>query len=299
MMTLWNFALTLFRALFYWVEAIFLFFIPRRFRFKDVSNDIVLITGGGNGFGQMLAMRFTQLGSTVVLWDIDESNLLKTKNAIRKFGGLCYCYTCDVSNRSNVYSTAKKVKEEVGDVTILINNAGIVFGKPFFELDDENIVKIFNVNTLSHFWTCKAFMPSMREKGRGHIVSVASLAGLTASPNLTDYSATKFASVGFQESLWLETYFNNYENINFTTVCPFYMNTALFSGVSSEIIGILDPEYAAEEVIKAILTNQNIVIVPRFFYILYALKSFLPSKTLLALYDFFGVQRMMASRKNQ
>ncbi|RWS31753.1 Short-chain dehydrogenase/reductase family 16C member 6-like protein, partial [Leptotrombidium deliense] len=288
-----------FLALFYWLRSIVLFFVPRKLRLKDVSKETVLITGGGGGFGRLLAIKFGQLGSKVVVWDIDDNALQQTKHLVKKFGGECHVYVCDVTNRKEVYKVADKVKHEVGNVTILVNNAGIVSGKPFFEIDDNMIEKTYQVNVLAHYWTCKAFLPSMIEAKHGHIVSIASVSGLNAVPHLTDYSASKFAAVGFQESLSLETYFNGHRDINFTTICPYFMNTGMFDGANCDVFAMLEPEYCADQTMSAILSNQEFVVLPRFFYLTYALKTLLPWKAYLCCIRGFNFQKLMHTFKGK
>lgn len=145
-------------ALFYLIKAILLFFVPKCLRFKDVSQDIVLITGGASGLGRLMAMKFAKLGSTVVIWDLNLAGLEETKKLIEELRskkdkvGQCYHYQVDISDRFKVYAAAERVKQEVGSVSILINNAGIVQGKRFLDCDDQKIIKTFDVNALAHFW---------------------------------------------------------------------------------------------------------------------------------------------------
>lgn len=176
--------------LYYWLEGIVLFFIPKRLRFKDVSEDIVLITGGGSGLGRLLAIRFGKLGAKVIVWDLNQSGLEETCRLVKEVKGKAFSYICDVSDRYAVYEMANKVRQEVGKVTILINNAGIVSGKRFLETPDDKIIKTFEVNAISHFWTTKAFLPDMMATNKGHIVSIASVAGLSGSVRLSDYCAS-------------------------------------------------------------------------------------------------------------
>ena len=143
----------IFVLLYYWLEGITLFFIPRSLRYKKVDNDIVLITGGGSGLGRLLAVRFAKLGAKVVIWDLNQVGLDETCRLVKQVkDGQVYSYICDVSDRSAVYDTANRVRQEVGVVTILVNNAGIVSGKRFLETPDDKIVKTFEVNAISHFW---------------------------------------------------------------------------------------------------------------------------------------------------
>lgn len=145
-------------ASYYIIKAILLFFVPKCLRFKDVSNDTVLITGGASGLGRLMAKRFAKLGATVVIWDLNINGLEETTKMIEELRskkdkvGKCHHYQVDISDRHKVYAAAERVKREVGDVSILINNAGIVTGKRFLECTDEQILKTFDVNALAHFW---------------------------------------------------------------------------------------------------------------------------------------------------
>ena len=96
----------------------------------------------------------------------------KTVSEIRKRGGEAYGFKVDVTNRQQVYETAKKAENLAGNVTLLVNNAGIVGGTSFLDAKDEVIQKTFEVNSISHFWTTKAVLPSMIENDHGHIGNI-------------------------------------------------------------------------------------------------------------------------------
>lgn len=142
-------------------------------RIKNVRNKIVLITGAGNGIGRQLALKFAEKNAVTVLWDINEvihfyfgidlkkkvfffsskANVQQTAEMIKKMHhSTTFCYTVDVSNENQVANTAEQVRIEVGDVDILINNAGIAPCEPFKKLSNEKIREIFNINILAHFW---------------------------------------------------------------------------------------------------------------------------------------------------
>lgn len=116
----------------------------------------------------------------------------------------CKGYVVDLRDREAVYRTADQVRQEVGTVDILINNAGVAYCKTLLEIPDHMIENTYAVNILSHYWTAKAFLPAMIAQKRGHIVTVGSVAGLLGTYGCTDYSATKFACVGFHEALFTE-----------------------------------------------------------------------------------------------
>lgn len=119
---------------------------------KDVSGEIVFITGAGSGLGKLMAMKFAELGAIVVCSDINEQANNATVVEIKALGARAHGYKCDVSKKEDIYRVADLVKAEVGEVTILVNNAGIVSGKKFLQTEDWMIQKTMEVNTMAHFW---------------------------------------------------------------------------------------------------------------------------------------------------
>ncbi|NXS20208.1 RDHE2 dehydrogenase, partial [Mystacornis crossleyi] len=275
---------------YYLLESLVFFVVPRRK--KNVSGETVLITGAGSGIGRLLAVKFASLGATLVLWDINQEGLNYTVRLAKENGaGRVHSYICDCSKRQDVYRVADQVKKEVGDVSILINNAGIVLGKRFLDSPDSLVEKTMEVNTMAHFWTYKAFLPAMIAANHGHLVSVASCAGLCGSSQLSDYCASKFAAIGFAEAIDMEMRNLRKTGVKTTIVCPYIINTGMFDGIKSKwprMLPILDPEYVAERIITAVRHNQEILFMPRILYVLYFLKSFLPVKASVILLDCFG-----------
>lgn len=277
-----------FLVIFYWLESIILYFIPRRLKYKDINGEIALITGAGSGIGRLMALKFAERGAILVLWDINSEGNEETARMIKENGGKAFAYKVDITEKAAVYRTANKVMEEIGDVTILVNNAGIVSGKNFLDLDDKVVEKVFYVNAISHFWIIKPFLPRMIERNHGHLVTIASLAGLGGMPRLTDYCASKFAAVGLMESLYIELNAAGYNNIRTTTVCPYFINTGMFNGADSKVFSMLQPEYVAEEVVSGVLSNKAMILMPRVFYFLNVLKSVIPVRSLLSLHEACG-----------
>lgn len=120
----------------------------------------------------------------------------ETAAYIRKQGGTSSAYKVDVTNRQQVYEIAQRVNSEIGEVTMLVNNAGIVSGKKIFdpENSDAYMEKTVQVNTIAHFWTVKAFLPNMVAKNHGYFITIASSAGLVGVNGLADYCASKFGN---------------------------------------------------------------------------------------------------------
>jgi all-trans-retinol dehydrogenase (NAD+) len=260
----------------------------------DFREKNVLITGAGSGIGRLLAEKIAAAGARVILWDIDERALADAGRAIEGRGHQVSSYRCDLTDAGAIEAGARRVLDDWGPVDVLINNAGIVTGKPILESEDAEIRRTFDVNTLAHFWTVRAFLPAMLEQGGGHIVTIASAAGLVAAPKLSDYSASKFAAVGFDEALRMELADAGHE-IKTTVVCPYYVGTGMFKGVKTRfswLLPILEPEYVADRIVKAIRKNRRRLLMPRFVYTALPLRI-LPLRWFDALIRFFGVSRSM------
>uniref|UniRef100_A0A3Q3FH86 Short chain dehydrogenase/reductase family 16C, member 5a n=1 Tax=Labrus bergylta TaxID=56723 RepID=A0A3Q3FH86_9LABR len=262
-------------SLWYNIESFIYFFLPMKK--KNVTGEVVLITGSGSGIGRLMAQEFAALGTVLVLWDINQDGMKETARLAKESGASrVHYYVCDCSDKTEVYRVADQVKREVGDVGILVNNAGIVTGKKFMDAPDSLIEKTVEVNTMAHFWMYKAFLPAMIANNHGHLVSIASSAGLIGVNGLADYCASKFAAVGFAESVGLEMLALGKDGVKTTIVCPYFINTGMFDGCQTKwptLLPILDPKYVAKKIIHAVLTDQVFLLMPRSMYLITALKN--------------------------
>jgi all-trans-retinol dehydrogenase (NAD+) len=136
-------------------------------------------------------------------------------------------------------------------VTVLVNNAGIVSGKKLLDCPEPLMKKTLEVNTLSHLYTVKEFLPDMIKMNKGHIVTIASVAGVAAAAALGDYCASKFGAFAIDESIRMEIIKNGW-NINTTCICPYFINTGMFDGVYSPIIPILDQHWVTWRIMAAV-----------------------------------------------
>ncbi|XP_046435939.1 epidermal retinol dehydrogenase 2 [Neodiprion pinetum] len=258
------------------VEGIIKLFTPLKYRMKSVSGEVALVTGGGSGLGRLLSLRLAKLGAVVVVWDINKAGIEETVKLVQAAGGLCFGYVCDLCDREDVYEKAAVLRKEVGKVTILVNNAGIVSGKKFLDTPDHLIIRTMDVNIMSHFWTVKAFLPEMMASDKGHIVSIASLAGYVGIPKLVDYCASKFAAVGFDEALRMELEAEGY-NIQTTVICPYFIrSTGMFEDVQSRFVPTLNSNEVADRVITAMRCNEKYAIVPGYLQVMLAFKWMFP-----------------------
>lgn len=133
-------------------KSILMIFVPKQFKpKKDLKSQKILITGAGSGVGRQLAIEFSKHSVYLILLDINKEYLMDTKNMLDHRSS-AFCYNCDITDRKKVYEVADKIKKEIGDVDIVVNNAGIVNGKYLMDLPDEMIVKTIEVNSVAHFW---------------------------------------------------------------------------------------------------------------------------------------------------
>jgi len=261
---------------------------------KSIAGEIALVTGGASGIGRLLSFGLAESGAKVVAWDIDEAAIkrLEAEAAERKLD--IVGMVCDVSSRQDVYAKAEELLKRHGSVGILVNNAGIVSGKSLLETSDEKIEKTMAVNALASFWTVKAFLPGMIERGAGSIVTVASAAGILGVTGLADYSASKFAAFGFNESLRMELR-KMRSPVKTLIVCPFFVDTGLFEGVKTKVpflLPILKQEYVAKRMLGAILKGKKRLVLPFFVYSVWILRLF-PVGFMDAMADFFGINSTM------
>lgn len=247
---------------------------------KSVAGEIVLITGAGHGIGRLTAYEFAKLNTKLVLWDINKNGIEETAAKCRKLGAQVHPFVVDCSQREDIYSAARKVKEEVGDVSILVNNAGVVYTADLFATQDPQIEKTFEVNVLAHFWTTKAFLPAMMKNNHGHVVTVASAAGHTVVPFLLAYCSSKFAAVGFHRALTDELAALGRTGVRTSCLCPNFINTGFIKNPSTNLGPTLEPEEVVEHLMHGILTNQKMIFVPGSIAVLTVLERMFPERFL-------------------
>ena len=260
----------------------------------DFNGSNVLITGAVSGVGRLLTEKIAAEGGWVILWDKNKAGLHALQKELDARGQKASTYECDLADRAAVYATAERVLADCGQVDVLINNAGLVSGMSVLEAPDKDILDTFAVNTLALMWTTRAFLPGMIERNRGHLVTVASAAGLVGVPRLADYCSSKFAAFGFDESLRLELKEQGH-NIHTTVVCPYYIATGMFRGVKTRfswLLPILEPENVADRIVKAIRNNRQRLIMPRFITMIF-LTRLLPPRLFDAVLGFLGVNKSM------
>lgn len=241
----------------------------------DPLIDIVLITGGATGLGREITKLFIHANAKVVVFDI----VVPEPDSDDYVFGVHY-YKCDVSNRKEITQNAEIVKQEVGPVTILINNAGITSGKTVLDLSFDEIENTLAVNLLSNFYTTKLFLPGMLELKRGYIVTIGSILGYMSPARLSVYGASKSGLIAFHESLTYELGPPSFNNTGVKTllICPGQMKTTMFNGVktpSSLLAPELDPKVVAKVVFDSVsLGRRGEIKIPFYGNILPIMRAF-------------------------
>ncbi|XP_004629221.1 17-beta-hydroxysteroid dehydrogenase 13 [Octodon degus] len=271
-----------------YLESLVKLFIPRRR--KSVAGEIVLITGAGHGIGRLTAYEFAKRKSRLVLWDINKPGVEETAAECRKLGATVHAYVVDCSDREKIYSVVAQVKKEVGDISILVNNAGAIYPADLLSTKDEEIAKTFEVNILGHFWITKALLPSMMKRNYGHIVTVASVCGHGVIPYLIPYCSSKFAAVGFHRALTAELEALGKTGIKTSCLCPVFVNTGFTKNPSTRLWPVLETDVVARCLIDGILTNKKMIFVPSYLKISLTLEKFLPERALAAISRIQNVQ---------
>lgn len=265
---------------------------------ETVAGKKILITGAAMGMGKLYAeLAVREQAGAVVVWDINALTLEATAAELRAVGGTVFSYVVDLSRREAIETTAAQVRRDIGDIDILINNAGIVRGKYFWEHDDgADIWPTMAVNALAPMYVARAFLPTMMANRReSRIVNIASAAGLVSSPGMSVYSASKWAAIGWSDSLRLELEQAGARQLRVTTVCPAYISTGMFEGARGPLFTpIMRPEYVVNRVWKAMKSGRPMLTLPWTVRLSMLMKGLLP----LWLWDFvagrvFGVYKSM------
>jgi all-trans-retinol dehydrogenase (NAD+) len=233
---------------------------------KSVAGKTVLVTGAAMGLGKLFATKAVEEGAAhVVLWDINESALKDTAAELEVEGGTVHTYVVDVSSSAAVTKAANLVRREVGDVQILVNNAGIVRGNGYFwENKLRDVEQTMLINALAPMYVAREFLPAMVEADTEcRIINLASSAGLNAVPRMAAYAGSKWAAVGWSDSVRLELEQAGHDHVRVTTVCPTYINTGMFDGAKGIFLTpMLEQEEVVEGAWKEMLKGGPFLIIP-------------------------------------
>lgn len=254
-----------------------------------IKGRTLLITGGASGIGRIMGRMALQRGAKkVVVWDINEDNIAATESELNSYGEV-KGYKVDVANTEMVKQMFALTTKECGDVDILINSAGIITGnKTFAEQSQQDIDRTMAINATAPMTVALQALPPMLERNVGHICNIASAAGFIANPRMSIYAASKWAVIGWSDSLRVELQ-EAKSNVHVTTIAPYYISTGMFDGVRSRIIPILKPEWVAKRILNAIEKNKKISSWPLGYHLIRTLQALLPLRALDLLCKVLGI----------
>lgn len=262
----------------------------------------MLITGAAMGMGRLYAERAVAEGAkSVILWDRDAAALTSTAAELAAgadAGTQVAPYVVDISDLGAIAQTAQRVRTEVGDPDIVINNAGIIRGKYFWEHDNGDDTRpTMQINALAPMYITREFLPAMMSNAsrESRIVNIASAAGTLSNPRMSVYAASKAALIGWSDSLRLELVQQDHGNVKVTTVSQSYISTGMFDGARGPLLTpIMTPEYVVERVWRAMLAGRPMLMMPWTVGLGKALGGVLPLRAWDILADrVFGVHRTM------
>ena len=251
------------------------------------ENKKVLITGAGSGIGRATALAFARQGATIIAVDVGADGVKETAALIKAQGGACETHIADVSSQGAMKGLADKVHAKHGALDVLVNNAGIGASGRFLETSIETWDKVHAVNVRGVMLGCKLFIPAMVERGHGHVVNTASMAGYFSAPDLPIYAASKFAVLGFSEALRIDM---QKHGIGVSAICPGVINTNIVATTVAEGESAkwqdgavafykkrnYGPEKVADAIVNAVRHNRAVVPVSPEAWFGYYLKRFFP-----------------------
>ncbi len=222
-----------------------------------IDGKAVVITGAGSGIGAALARRMAKMGAQVCVGDL---NADAAKSVAAEIGG--HGFACDVRDEAQVQNLIAQATKALGSIDIYVSNAGIGRGEPSHAASADNDVWMLNwqVHVMAHVYASRALLPMMIERGSGHLVNVASAAGLLNQIGDAAYSATKHAAVSFAESLAIT---HGADGIGVSVVCPQYVATPLL-GLSdadaSDRASLLTADDVAAAVTNGVEADQFLIL---------------------------------------
>ncbi|MEO9968804.1 MAG: SDR family NAD(P)-dependent oxidoreductase [Hyphomonadaceae bacterium] len=228
---------------------------------SNIDGTVAFVTGGGSGIGLAVAKALANRGASVMLADINADLLANAKSELDASGAKVATVVCDVSDEAAMRNAADATMDAFGAVNIIVNNAGVGMGGQPGKIDLDDWRWIVDINLMGVVYGVEIFTPLIEKSGGGHIVNVASMAGHMAAPGMGPYNATKFAVVGYSESLAHDL---SERKIGVSVLCPGWVRTNIhkssaaspsgsalsegdeFSDIQSVIESGLDPSTVAE-----------------------------------------------------
>lgn len=251
---------------------------------RSVSGLTVAITGAAMGMGKIYAEKAVGEGAAhVILLDVNADAMKATARELeeRTSNTVVHCYVVDLASRTDIAKVAARVRTDVGDPDVLINNAGIVRSSFFWEHDPAKDIELtMNINATAAMYLSREFLPGMIAKSTEcRILNIASAAGTLSNPRMSVYAASKWAMIGWGDSVRLELVKAGHPHVKVTTFAPSYISTGMFQGVRGPLwTPIMTPKTATDAAWNAMLKGKPMLMKPWTVGFGRAIKGLLPTK---------------------
>jgi short-subunit dehydrogenase len=261
---------------------------------QTLADKRVLITGAASGIGKALAARFAAERAALVLLDVNEPLLAQTATELARQGARVATHGLDVTDVSRITGVAEAVHRDGGPIDVLVNNAGLVFGGAFLDVPLERHLTTYRVNTLGLVAMTHAFLPDLIAGRDGHVVNVASASSFIGLPFGATYASSKWAVLGFSESLALELELQGHRHVHVTAICPSYVATGLFDGAKApRTTRLLTAERVAALTVRAVLRDAPVMRTPWLAQMTPLLKGVMPQRLFYRMAAVLGVNTSM------
>lgn len=234
-----------------------------------MSNQVIIITGASSGIGAATAGRLARDHVRLALVARREDRLQQLAVQVESQGSEALVIPADVGLGSDIRRMVEVTLERWGWIDVLVNNAGISFDEPLTGLDSERLRREVQVNLIAPMECTQAVLPVMLRQQSGHIINVASLEALIATPGSSVYVATKFGLLGYSDSVRRRL---RGTGIHVSTFCPGYVVSELTPRLKAHVEGrpdappqpgLMPAEYAAEEIARLIRHPRRLVVIPK------------------------------------
>lgn len=219
----------------------------------DWRRELVLVTGGSGDMGDILVRKLAKNCVKVVSIDIVPPRTPLPSNA--------YFYQADITKATSIKEAADQIRQDHGDPTVLVNNAGVMKISTILDETEEQIRQTFDVNIISNFLLIKEFLPSMIKRNHGHVVTIASMASFVTGVQNVDYSCTKVGALALHEGLAQELRHRYHApKVRTSIIHPTYVRTALIDRVHSSgkfKALLLEPEHVVHQIFKQIMSGRS------------------------------------------
>jgi 2-hydroxycyclohexanecarboxyl-CoA dehydrogenase len=208
----------------------------------SLNGKIVVVTGAASGIGLATAQRFAKKGAEVALWDINEEAAQRAATELVASGAKAIASRVDVSKRAQVDAAVQRVHEQLGQIQVLVNNAGITDFRAFMETTEEDWDRVITINLKSMLVVTQAVLPDMLAANWGRIINISSSSAQTGSARMTAYAASKGGVIAFTKSLAQEL---ASKGITVNNVPPGFVDTPMLRGEGVAGLGVAVEAVAA------------------------------------------------------